>query len=185
MSIETTTAPAQGPNGEGVHPAGTGETLLMEGGSPNFLRLLSIVALTFAVGSLVLAAMLVDNRIGLGNNFSSTERAVWAGGLLLLLVGFSAAVGLYRRRVASRITLLSDGEHVRIETASLFGKSLTDVNVGDVVLSRYHEGDKAGEQSMNTPWLHVQVRNQRSFVVPLTGYIPSKERLLKVLGATR
>lgn len=184
MSIETTTTSAA-PDRESARPTGTGETLLMEGGAPNFLRLLSIVALTFAVGSLVLAALLLDNNISIGSNFSSTERAVWAGGLMFLLGGFFAAVSLYRRRVASRITLLSDGEHVRIETPSLFGRSLTDVNVGDVVLSRYHDGDKAGEESMNTPWLHVQVRNQRSFVVPLTGYIPSKERLLKVLSATR
>ena len=184
MAIETTTT---GPNTDrdGTRPIGTGETLLMEGGAPNFLRLLSIVALTFAVGSIVLAAMLLDSNVSLGSNFSSTERAVWAGGLLFMLGGFFAAVSMYRRRVASRITLLSDGQFVRIETPGLFGRSLTDVNVGDVVLSRYHDGDKAGEESMNTPWLHVQVRNQRSFVVPLTGHIPSKERLLKVLSATR
>lgn len=161
------------------------ETLLMEGGSQAPLRIVSVVALTFAVGSLILAAMLLDSDVALGTTISSAERAAWAGGLLLLLIGFFAAVAMYRRRVASRITLLGDGNHLRIETPGLFGNSLTDVDLKDLVLSRYHEGDRAGEESLATPWLHVQVRHQRSFVVPLTGNIPNKQRLLKVLNATR
>ena len=166
-------------------PVGTGETLLMEGTSQVSLRLLSILAITFAVGSLLLSAMLMSNDIGLGNNVSSSQRAIWAGGLLLVLGGFLAASYMYRRRIASRITLLSDGEYIRIESPSVFGRTRTDVSLQDVVRSRYHEGDKAGEEAGNMPWLHVQVRHNRSFVVPLTGNIPNKERLLKVLNATR
>lgn len=161
------------------------ETLLMEGGSQAPLRIVSVVALTFAVGSLVLAALLLDTNVSLGASISSGERVVWAGGLLLMLVGFFAAVSMYRRRVASRITLLGDGQHLRIETPSLFGSSFTDVDLDDLVLSRYHEGDRAGEESLATPWLHLQVKRQRSFVVPLTGNIPNKERLLRVLNAAQ
>ena len=161
------------------------ETLLMEGGSQAPLRIISVVALAFAVGSLVLAALLLDTNVALGTTISSGERAAWAGGLLLLLVGFFGATAMYRRRVASRIVLLSGGQQLRIETPGIFGNSTTDVDLDDLVLSRYHEGDRAGEESLNTPWLHLQVKHQRSFVVPLTGNIPNKQRLLQVLNAAR
>ena len=170
---------------EGSNAAQLQETLLMEGGSQAPLRIVSVVALTFAVGSLVLAALLLDTNVALGTTISSGERAAWAGGMLLLLVGFFAAVAMYRRRVASRITLLSGGQQLRIETPGLFGNSTTDVDLDDLVLSRYHEGDRAGEESLATPWLHLQVRHSRSFVVPLTGNIPNKQRLLQVLNAAR
>lgn len=161
------------------------ETLLFEGGADSPMRMVSVVALTFALGSFLLAGMLLNSNVKLGTGISSTERAIWAGGMLLMLVGFFTAVSLYRRRVASRITLLSDGRHLRIETPMMFGRGVTDVSLDDLVLSRYHEGDKAGEEALATPWLHVQMRNQRSFVVPLTGNIPDKKRLMEVLSITR
>jgi hypothetical protein len=162
------------------------ETLLFEGGSNSSMRMVSVVALTFALGSFGLAGLLLNNNVKLGGvGVSDTERAIWAGGMLLMLVGFFAAVSLYRRRVASRITLLSDGRHLRIETPAMFGRGITDVSLDDLVLSRYHEGDKAGEDAVATPWLHVQMRNQRSFVVPLSGNIPDKQRLMRVLSITR
>jgi len=161
------------------------ETVLFEGASSSPLRMVSLVALTFALGSFALAALLLNNDIKLGTGISSTERAIWAGSLLLFLVGFFTAVGIYRRRVASRITLLEDGRHLRIETSAMFGRGVTDVSLDDLVLSRYHEGDKAGEDAVATPWLHVQMRNKRSFVVPLAGNIPDKQRLMQVLSITR
>ncbi len=161
------------------------ETILFEGASNSPLRIVSVVALTFALGSFALAALLLNNNVKLGSGISSTERAIWAGGMLLMLVGFFTAVGIYRRRVASRITLLSDGRHLRIETSAMFGRGITDVSLDDLVLSRYHEGDKAGEDAVATPWLHVQMRNKKSFVVPLAGNIPDKQRLMQVLSITR
>jgi hypothetical protein len=161
------------------------ETVLFEGASNAPMRMVSLVALTFALGSFGLAGLLLNSDIKLGSGISSTERTVWAGAMLFALVGFFAAVSIYRRRVAERITLLSDGRHLRIETAAMFGRGTTDVSLDDLVLSRYHEGDKAGEDGLATPWLHVQMRNRRSFVVPLTGKIPDKQRLMQVLSITR
>jgi hypothetical protein len=158
-----------------------GETLLFEATGVSPMRIVSIVALVFALGSFILAAMLLQAEGGPG--ISSFERSLWAGGVLTFFVGFAIAVMLYQRRVAARITLAPDGRRLRVTTATLFGNRSYDVELDDLVVSQYHDGDRAGEEASNQPWLYVQTRGRpKSFVVPLHGRIPDKMRLLQVLA---
>src|SRR5687767_14175335 len=92
-----------------------GETLLFEATGVSPMRIVSIVALVFALGSFILAAMLL--QADSGHAISSFERTLWAGGVLTFFVGFAVAVMLYQRRVAARITLAPDGRRLRVTTA--------------------------------------------------------------------
>lgn len=162
-----------------------GETLLLDSGPASPIRMISLVALFFAVGSVGLAAILMREDQALGNAVSSAERNVWAVGLVVAMVGFFAAVTLYQRRIATRITLSADEQRLRITSPSLFGQSSQEVAVKELVISHYHDGDKAGEEGFSPPWLRMQVRGSRSYVVPLSGKIPDKKRLLSILSVSR
>lgn len=161
------------------------DVLLVESNSASPLRILSIVAMFFAVGSFGLAAIILDGDVRVGTGITFGERMIWAGVLLVMMVGFLIGVTIYQRRIATRIVLLRGGQKLRITTPALFGSSHLDVAISDVQDSQYHDGDKAGEQSVEQPRLYLHLRNKRSFVVPLGNNIPNKERLLSVLSVTR
>lgn len=149
------------------------------------LRVLTVVALAFAVGSALLAALLLDTTVHFGNAISWAERTVWASGLFLAFSGFFLAVWMYERRVAASIELREHGTMLRVATPTLFGMNERDIPVDDLLKSQYYDGDRRGEEDWSTPWLWVKVRNSSSLFVPLSGVIPDRERLLHVLGATR
>ena len=162
-----------------------GEVVLFDAGSMSPLRIVSIVATGLTLGSFVLAGMLYVGSGVQGTHISAFERSVWATTVLVVFLGFYVAVLLYERRVAQRITLSADARYVRITTPTLFGEHNDDIPVGDLLPSRYHDGDQAGEESANQPWVWLQVRNRHSYVVPLSGTIPDKPRLLQVLSVFR
>ena len=149
------------------------------------LRVLTIVALAFAVGSALLAALLLDTSVHFGNAISWGERLVWASGLFVAFSGFFLAVWMYERRVAASIELREHGTMLRVATPSLFGMSERNIPVEDLLTSQYYDGDQRGEEASSPPWLWVKVRNSSSLFVPLAGVIPNRERLLQVLGASR
>lgn len=161
------------------------EALLLESNTASPLRIVSIVALAAAIGSFGLAAIIMDGDVQVGNGISATERMGWAGVLLVVMVGFLVGVSMYQRRVATRIVLLAGGQRLRITSPTLFGQSTDEIRLSDVEESQYHDGDKAGEEATNTPWLYLRIKGKRSFVVPLGSNIPNKERLLKLLSVTR
>jgi hypothetical protein len=163
----------------------SGETLLFDAGGMSPTRIVSIVALAFALGSFVLAGMLYVGSGAPDSHISATERSVWAGLVLVVFFGFLTAVAMYQRRIAHRITLMSDGLHLRITTPTLFGSADDEIAIDDLMVANYHDGDRAGEESSNQPWVWLQVRNSHSYVVPLSGKIPNKGRLLQVLSVER
>ena len=149
------------------------------------LRVLTVVALAFAVGSALLAALLLDTTVHFGSAISWGERIAWATGLFVAFSGFFVAVWMYERRVAASIELRDHGTMLRVATPSLFGMSERNIPVEDLLKSQYYDGDQRGEEATSPPWLWVKVRNSSSLFVPLSGVIPNRERLLQVLGATR
>lgn len=161
------------------------DVLLVESNSASPLRILSIVAMFFAVGSFGLAAIIMDGDVRVGTSVSFGERFVWAAVLLIVMVGFPIGVSIYQRRIATRLVLVRGGQKLRITTPTLLGTTSFEVALSDVLTSEYHDGDKAGEQSIEQPRLHLHLRNKRSFVVPLGNNIPNKERLLSVLSVSR
>jgi hypothetical protein len=170
---------------EASQPASGGEELLIESNSASPLRILSIVAMAFAIGSGSLAFKIMDGDVRIGNAISGFERGIFAAVLVVLLVGFLVGVSIYQRRIATRIVLLAGGQRLRITTPTLFGHSHDEVNIKDVEVSQYHEGDKAGEQATNTPWVYLRVRGSRSYVVPMGNKIPNRDRLLSLLNVER
>ncbi len=160
----------------------SGEQLLYTSTGVSPLRVLTIVSLAFAMGSTVLAGLLMDSSARIGNAITWFERSVWAGGLLTVFCGFFLAVWSYERRIASSITLARDGRSLRVSTATLFGMRERDVLLDDLITSNYHDGDTKGEESISPPWLYVKVRNAQSFVVPLGGGIPNHDKLMQVLS---
>jgi hypothetical protein len=163
----------------------TSDVLLVESNGASPLRILSIVAMFFGVGSLGLAAIIMDGDVRVGTSVSFGERLIWASILLVVMIGFPVGVSIYQRRIATRIVLLKGGRRLRITTPTLMGTTSFEVALTDVIDSQYSDGDKAGEQSIEQPRLQLHLRNKRTFVVPLGNNIPNKERLLSVLSVTR
>lgn len=160
-----------------------GDTLLFRSNGVSALRVLTIVSFAFALGSAVLATMLLDRSISMGHMISFGERMIWASGLVTTFSGFFLAVYLYERRVAARLVLLPGGRDIRLTTPTLFGMQEHDISLDDVVNTEYHEGDHTGEESTSAPWLYVKCRRAPSFVVSLHGVIPNRDRLMQVLSA--
>ena len=162
---------------------GTEGTLLFRSNGVSPLRVLTLVSFAFALGSALLAAMLLDRDIHMGHSISFGERGIWAGGLVVVFSGFFLAVWLYERRVAARLVLLHSGRALRLTTPTLFGMREQDIPLDDVMNTEYHEGDMAGAEASSPPWLYVKCRRQPSFVVSLNGVIPNRAYLLKVLSS--
>lgn len=149
------------------------------------LRVLAVFALTFLVGSGIFAALLITKESAVGEAISSSERFGWAIALPGVFLAFFLGVWAYLRHMALCIRMLPDGQALRVTTATLFGTRDARVRLDALVVSRFHEGDRAGEAASAAPWLWVKVRHGMSFFVSLGGNIPNKQRLLTVLHASR
>jgi hypothetical protein len=161
----------------------TDTLLFRSSGSP--MRVLTVVAFAFAVGSVLLATLLLDRTVQMTHMITWEERLIWASGLFFIFTGFFFAVWNYEKRMASRLVLLSNGRDLRVTTPTLFGAEDHDFPVEDVIDTQYHEGDRVGEEASSTPWLYVRVKGRPSFVVSLSGVIPNRQQLLEVLSTTK
>ncbi len=159
-----------------------GDTLLFDSNGESPLRMLSLVAFTFAVGSALLAALLLDESVVTAHFVPWGERLIWAGGLCVTFTAFFFAVWIYEKRMASRLVLMNNGHDIRLTTPTLFGLEDHDFAVEDVIGTKYHDGDRSGEESTSPPWIYVKVRGRPSFVVSLDGIIPNRDQLLRVLN---
>ncbi|RYF12687.1 MAG: hypothetical protein EOO40_00635 [Deltaproteobacteria bacterium] len=162
---------------------GEDETLLFRSNGVSPLRVLTLVSFAFALGSALLATLLLDRNVHMGHSISFGERGIWASGLVLTFSGFFLAVWMYERRVAARLVLLNSGRAIRLTTPTLFGMREHDIPLEDVVNTEYHEGDRSGADATSPPWLYVKCRHQPSFVVSLNGVIPNRAQLLQVLSS--
>jgi hypothetical protein len=158
----------------------TDTLLFRSSGSP--MRVLTVVAFAFAVGSVLLATLLLDRTVQMTHMITWEERLIWASGLCFIFTGFFFAVWNYEKRMASRLILLSNGRDLRLTTPTLFGVEDHDFPVEDVIDTKYHAGDRVGEEASSTPWLYVRVKGRPSFVVSLSGVIPNRQQLMEVLS---
>lgn len=162
------------------HPTGR-PTLLYRNSSEAPLRVLSAVTGVFALGSALLAGMMLDSSVHISHHISFNERIFWAGGLLATFCGLPVAVWMYSRRLATGIDLSGDGRHLSVHTPTLLGSQVREVPLSALTETTFHEGDARGEESGSPPYIWVKVRNDRSFVVPLGGRIPNRAKLFRSL----
>jgi hypothetical protein len=148
------------------------------------MPVVTFVAFVLVLASGLFAVQLLNLTVDMPDAFGYGERILWAGGLVLLSLSFFSATCLYTWRVATQLILINDGRTLRVDTLSLFGTRHREVAVSDLRAWNYHTGDISGEEAMSPPWLWVKVRRGGSFVLPLSGFIPDRGRLLRVLAAT-
>ena len=162
----------------------TGEEIVIYESTVSPLRILSIFAFTFAIGSLFLAAHLLRKETALTSAITAAEYTAWAAGMVVVCCGFFVGVAFYMHRVAVKIGMLSGGRTLRVTTATLLGTAETHVLCDDLTISDYHTGDRRGEAAITPPRLWVRVRGGKSFYVSLTGNVPDPKLLMSVLHAS-
>src|SRR4051812_15533929 len=120
MQKEAPVNPGEPQSPEAATPRG--ETLLFEATGVSPMRIVSIVALVFALGSFILSAMLLEGDGSTGGHAAPAfGPPLGAGGVLTFFVGFPTAVILSQGRTAARLTLSPDGRRLRVSTSTLFG----------------------------------------------------------------
>ena len=160
-------------------------TPLCRNSSDGPLRILMAVAAVFTVGGAMLAGMLLDSTVHLSHHISFAQRAVWATLLMGTFSGLLAGAWMYSRRLATGIDLSADGRQLRVSSPTLMGASVREISVDQLSQSSYYEGDARGHEASSPPYVWVKVNNERSFVVPLSGEIPSRKKLLQALQVDR
>ncbi len=149
-------------------------------GSP--VRVLTVVAFAAAVGSALLATLLLDHSVQDAHIIPWEERLVWASGLCFTFTGFFFATWMYERRMVSHLALVRGGKQLRVTTPTLFGSQVEQFPLSDIEQAQLHEGDRRGQESAATSWVYMRVKGQRSYVVSLEGLIPNRAQLLRVLN---
>lgn len=163
--------------------SGRGAVLFASNAGPSRYHLISLIMVALVLGSIAIAGTLLDGSIPFGATVSWTQRGLWAGGLVAAMLAFSWCVWFYQRRVVVRLQLSHDQKTLHITTPTFLSYHTVQVPLKDIVKSDYHAGDSAGEEAAARPWVHVHVRDQQSFVVPMSGgRMPNKSRLLDILS---
>jgi hypothetical protein len=163
-------------------PAAPDQPTVLMRNNGSSVRVLTIVAFAFAVGSAVLATLLLDRSGQDAHLIPWEERLLWASGLCFTFTGFFLATWMYERRIATHLLLLNNGRDLQVSTPTLFGVDKVQFPVSAIEETRLHQGDRLGEEAGAASWVYVKVKGHRSFVVSLEGVIPNRAQLLRVLN---
>ena len=104
----------------------------------------------------------------------------WTLVLGLLAVISPLAAWAYGRRLAVELQL-SESRTLRVRDANLLGSSWRTISLDDITVAAVTQGDSAGESSVSPSRVHVAVRGDRDFTVPLGRDREQGERLVALL----
>lgn len=152
--------------------------VIFEASGMSPVHMMQVVALAFCIAGFGLAFFLATGPTQALVSFMS--QTAWAAALGALALASPVAAWAYGRRIASRVSLSLDGKTVRVQDANLLAASHRDINLDDIAIAEFTEGDRRGEESVSPPRLEVEVRGQRGFTVPL-GARGQAERLVHAL----
>ena len=169
QALDTSPAPV------GSHP---GFRVIFRASGLSPLYMVQVVAFGFCIAGLGLAWHL-------GNAprhplTSSQAHMAWTMVLGLLAVVSPLAAWAYGRRLAVELQL-SESRTLRVRDANLLGSSWRTISLDDITVAAVTQGDAAGESTLSPSRVHVAVRGDRDFTVPLGRNREQGERLVALL----
>ena len=142
------------------------------------LYMVQVVAFAFCIAGLGLAWHLWQAP---RHPLTSPETHLgWTLILAFLAVGSPLGAWSYGRRLAVELQL-DEGRTLRVKDANLLGSSWRTMSLDDITVAAVTQGDAAGESSLSPSRVHVAVRGDRDFTIPLGRNREQGERLVALL----
>lgn len=159
----------------------TERVLVYENQPTTGARMTAVFAIGTFIFSLFLANYVFNNMQTSNELMPLTQRAICAGAIALLGIGFLAWAWMHNRKITSRIFYRSSADTIELEHPTLFGSATRDVALADLENANFHSGDPRGENRVNAPWVRVGVRHGRAFIVNLPGRVYRSDIFARVL----
>ncbi len=134
-------------------------------------RMTSMFAIGTFVFSLFLAGYVFTSMSWGGEPAPLSSRLGWSSVIALGGIVFLSWAWLHNRKVTQRIFHRAKGDVLELEHPSLFGSATREVPMAALENANFHEGDQAGEERVNAPFVRLGVHHGRAFVVNLPGHI--------------
>lgn len=134
-------------------------------------RMTSMFAVATFVFSLFLAGYVFTSMRWGGELAPVLSRAGWSSVIAVGGIAFLSWAWLHNRKVTQRIFHRAKGDVLVLEHPAIFGSATREVPMAALENANFHEGDTAGEERVNAPFVRLGVQHGRAFVVNLPGHI--------------